>query len=132
MKRTDTDCGRHYICNWMKEQRELRREDREISGCLNVDEVYVRKRDEMIEKLEKVSREMKRTDGEALTRKMVNVFGRIELDEDETSFLSSGPDCALYEPILRKKAAVDFLAATTKIRWSRMGKPKEEISQLGP
>ena len=63
---------------------------------------------------------------------MVNVFGRIELDEDETSFLSLGPDFALYEPILRKRAAVDFLAATTKIRWSRMGKPKEEITQLRP
>ena len=81
---------------------------------------------------ESSSSDMKKTDREALTRKMVNIYGRIELDDDETSFLSLGPDFALYEPILKKKAAVDFLAATTKIRWSRMGKPKEEISQLRP
>ena len=54
------------------------------------------------------------------------------LDDDEKSFLSLGPDFALFEQISVKKIENDILAATTKIRWSRMGKPMEEVTYDRP
>ena len=33
----------------------------------------------------------------------------------------------MFEPLKRQKAAKEFLMATTKIRWDRMGKPIEDI-----
>ena len=58
---------------------------------------------------------------------MVNKFGGIELDKDEESFLSLGPDFSLYEELSQKRIEKDFLIAAMKIRWARMGKPPEEI-----
>ena len=78
--------------------------------------------DDMIERMETLSKETKKTKDEVLVDKMVNIFGQVELDEEEKSFLSSGPEFALFEQISRKKANINLLMAATKIRWSRMGK----------
>ena len=31
LKKTDSDCECHYICKWMEEHREVRKDDREIN-----------------------------------------------------------------------------------------------------
>ena len=73
----------------------------------------------------KESELIKRTDKKEMREKMVKVLGDISLDEDEQQYLSLGPEFAQFDMVDEEKITVDFLMATTKIRWSRMGKDKE-------
>ena len=123
------DCSQHILCRWMRKF--IENKDVTVgpeAGCLTVSQHYMKEAEDMITEIEKMSKETRPTKREELVRKMVNKFGGVELDRDEEQFLALGPDFALYEDISVKKTDVDFMAAATKIRWSRMGKPTEEVT----
>ena len=103
-----------------------------VKGCDNIDTVCMKEYENVLELIESISKETKPTDKETLTNKMVKTFGDVELDGDEKAFLSLGPDFAMYEDFNKAKTETDFLIAATKMRWSRMGKPKEEVTYSIP
>ena len=61
---------------------------------------------------------------------MVTVLGGLPLYEEEKQYLSLGPEFAQYDMIYQEKVSVNFLMVSTRIRWSRMGKDGEEVTQF--
>ena len=69
---------------------------------------------------------------ETISNKMITCFGGIEIDDDEKSYLSLGPDFAQFEKLTKSQCEKEFLTGLTKIRWNRMGKSHEEIKLSRP
>ena len=69
----------------------------------------------VLDNLRTMNIEVKATQAKKLTNIMVKVFGGIEMDQDEKSFLSLGPDFAMLDVVDSAKAAREFLIAITKI-----------------
>ena len=71
--------------------------------------------------METINQKVKEEDTDTLRKKVVTVYGSVELDKDEMSFLSLGPDFLLVEDLCLEKAKLDFDIAVTKVKWQRMG-----------
>ena len=54
-------------------------------------------------KLKKIHKEIGPTKINELQRRMISVYGKVQLDGDELAFLELGPDFALHEDIYLKK-----------------------------
>ena len=76
-----------------------------------------------------MNRDVKGTSAQELEKFTFKVYGGLKLDNEKCALLALGPDFAMMEDIMTTRAARDFLIALTKIRWGRMGKTSEEITQ---
>ena len=122
VKETMNDCDRHYVCKWMKDK--LRRDNPSDEN----NDVRKSESDEIRDEMKQVidiaienDKEVKKSDDEILEKKLITVYGDIQLSQDEKKFLSLGPYFPLMEDVKEEVAAQDFLIGLTKVRWTRMG-----------
>ena len=74
-----------------------------------------------------MSKNIKQTKKKDLVNKIITVFGGVELDRDEKSFLVFGPDYSMFDNLDMEEIEKEMLTTTTKIRWARMNKENDEI-----
>ena len=109
------DCGKHYVCEWMREMLEREKIKEGIDGeSEKIDgeskKIEDREDDELrmeMERLLKVVMDndsnVKKTDSEKLERNLITVYGDIQLSQEERKFLLLGPNFPLMEDLRRKR-----------------------------
>ena len=65
-----------------------------------------------------------------IQKKMIRIFGEVELDPNEIKFLELDPNFAMMEDLDMDKTKTKFLIALTRITWGRMGKDLLEIERF--
>ena len=70
-----------------------------------------------------------KTSKKELEEKLITLYGGVELSESERRFLSLGPTFPLMEDLEESVADQDFLTATTKKRWQRIGMETGEVQR---
>ena len=102
------DCTRHTICRWMRSFWENEERQREVSEVVEEEEVEEKeegKRTALQEAqrlevvMEKINLEIKKEDDKTIRDKLVTIYGGLDLDEDELTFQSLGPDFTLLETV---------------------------------
>ena len=81
---------------------------------------------EIIEALIEGDKEVTKTGEEELLKKIITVYGGVELTKVERIFLSLQPLFPLMEDLKEETTAQDFVTGFTKVRWVRMGKEPED------
>ena len=66
-------------------------------------------------KMISIDEEVKREDTQEIEKKLVTIYGGLELDSDEIAFLSLGPDFSLLEELDLEQANLDFNIGLTKV-----------------
>ena len=85
--------------------------------------------EKMIEQVVAGDRKVTKTGASELEDKLITVYSKVELSRSERKFLSLGPTFPLVEDLEETQADQDFLTATMKIRWQRMGMETEEVQR---
>ena len=89
-----------------------------------------KQRESLIEDVMGVNKDARGTPKEELIARVVRVFTgatQIDLEAVEKEFLALGPDFALQDYIDDETIERDFMAALTKICWSRTGKSEDKV-----
>ena len=62
-----------------------------------------------------------------LQRRMITVYGGVQLRNKEKLYLMLGPDFTVTEDLDMVRIRKDFQTTQTKVRWGRMGRDPEEV-----
>ena len=89
-----------------------------------------KQRESLMEDVMEANKNARGTPKEELIARVIRIFtGDVDIDLKavEKEFLALGPDFALQDILDDEAIERDFMAALTKIRWSRTGKSEDEI-----